>query len=133
MNLSPGGNPYVVHVVNFPGSVRAAVATTGDDVYHVFINDALTPAQRRKALDHELRHIDGEHLFNDILPIGLMEQIAKGTAPQEWAVADISDPVRKIPYFPSLEEFRRYVWSLRPKMEGGPDTPKSAEPVREDG
>ena len=134
MNLSPGGNPYVVQVVNLPGGVHAAVATTGDDVYHVFLNDQLSPAARRDALDHEIRHIDGEHLFNDVLPIGMMEQIARGTAPQEWAsTVDLKDPAPTIPYFSSLEAFRRYVFSLRPKKEGGPDAPKSAEPVREDG
>lgn len=133
MNLSPGGNPYVVHVVNLPGGVHAAVATTGDDVYHVFLNDQLSPAARRDALDHEIRHIDGNHLYNDILPIGYMETIAMGKSPQEWYSIELKDPVRTIPYFSSLAEFRRYVWSLRPVKEGGPDAPKSAEPEREDG
>lgn len=76
MNLTPKGNQYVVHVVNFPGSVHAAVASTGDDIYHVFINDCLSPALRQQALEHELRHIDENHLFNDVLTIEEMESAA---------------------------------------------------------
>lgn len=76
MNLTPQGNQYVVHVVNFPGSVRAAVAATDSDTYHVFINDCLSPALRQQALEHELRHIDEGHLFNDVLTIEEMESAA---------------------------------------------------------
>ena len=76
MNLTPQGNQYVVHVVNFPGSVQAAVAATDSDTYHVFINDCLSPALRQQALDHELRHIDEGHLFNDVLTIEEMESAA---------------------------------------------------------
>lgn len=149
MNLSPGGNQYVVHVVNFPGGVHAAVATTGDDIYHVFINDQLSPAARREALDHELRHIDENHLYNDILPIGYMEQVARGQippephSPQEWGSSMILDPRHtSIPYYPSLRAYRDYVFHDKRLeaayrrlflKEGGPDKPKPAEPEREDG
>lgn len=131
MNLTPGGNQYVVHVINFPGGVHAAVAITGDDIYHVFINDALSVHQRRRALDHEIRHIDQNHLYNDILPIGYMEKIARGESPQEWSsTVDLRDTVRTIPCFTSLEVFRDFAVQqnrLRKlsyrivTYEGGPD------------
>lgn len=76
MNLTPGGNQYAVYVVNFPCTVLAAVAATDSDTYHVFINDALSPDLRQKALEHELRHIDGGHLYNDVLTIREMEEAA---------------------------------------------------------
>lgn len=76
MNLTPGGNWYAVHVVDLPCTVLAAVASTDSDTYHVFLNDRLSPALRRKALDHELRHIDGGHLQNDVLTIDEMETAA---------------------------------------------------------
>ena len=138
MNETPAGNAYVVHVVNFPGSVRGAV-TVADDVYHIFLNDCLTPEQRREALDHEIRHIDGEHLYNDILPVGYMEQIAKGQQPKPCDLAEPCKPLvlnqepRRIPFYQSLQQFRDYVYSLRPGHEGGPADPKTDEPVREDG
>ena len=76
MNRTPGGNEYAVHVVNLPYTVLAAVAATDSDTYHVFINDCLSPELRRRALDHELRHIDEGHLQNDVLTIGEMESVA---------------------------------------------------------
>ena len=139
MNETPAGNSYVVHVVNFPGSVRGAVATTGDDVYHIFLNDCLTPEQRREALEHEIRHIDGEHLYNDILPVNHLEQLAKGQRGKLCDLAELGKPLvlnpepRRIPFYHSLRQFRDYVYSLRPRNEGGPADPKTDEPVREDG
>lgn len=76
MDLTPGGNLYAVHVVNLPYTVLAAVAATDSDTYHVFINDCLSPALRQQALEHELRHIDEGHLFNDVLTIEEMESAA---------------------------------------------------------
>lgn len=76
MNRTPGGNWYAVHVVNLPYTVLAAVAATDSDTYHVFINDCLPPALRQQALEHELRHMDENHLFNDILTIEEMELAA---------------------------------------------------------
>ena len=76
MNRTPGGNEYAVHVVNLPYTVLAAVAATDSDFYHIFINDCLSPALRQQALEHELRHIDENHLFNDILTIKEMELAA---------------------------------------------------------
>ena len=67
---------YAVHVVNLPCTVLAAVAATDSDAYHVFINDALMPALRQKALEHELRHIDAGHLYNDVLTVSDMEREA---------------------------------------------------------
>ena len=93
MNVTPAGNLYVVHVVNLPGSIRGAVASTGAEIYHVFLNDALAPDQRLEALNHEIRHIDENHLGNDILPIGQMERGAAGHAPQErHTTVDLKDP-----------------------------------------
>ena len=76
MNRPSGGNEYAVHVVNRPYTVLAAVAATDRDTYHVFINDCLSPELRRRALAHELRHIDEGHLQNDVLTIGEMESVA---------------------------------------------------------
>ena len=73
MNLTPGGYEYAVHVVNLPCTVLAAVTSTDSDLYHVFINDCLSPELRRRALEHELRHIDDEHLQNDTRTISEME------------------------------------------------------------
>lgn len=123
MNLTPAGNWYIVHVVALPASVLAAVASSEDDIYHVFINDCLSPALRQQALEHELRHIDEGHLFNDTLTIEQMEQEADGLAVP-------NPPVRTIPLFHSLDALKRHIFRS-PKIEeayrrkymreGGPD------------
>ena len=111
MNRTPGGNEYAVHVVNLPCSVLAAVAATDSDTYHVFINDRLSPAARQTALDHEIRHIDGDHLYCDVLPVGYLEQMANNqlepSASPEWKTCvDLDAAPRAIPYFPSLESLK---------------------------
>lgn len=83
MNLSAQGYEYRVHMINFPPSVLAAVVALDDGTYDVFINDVLTPELRQEALKHELRHIDGGHLYNDILTVYDMEnEVRAGPTPR---------------------------------------------------
>lgn len=82
-------------MANLPHSVLAAVAATDSDFYHVFINDCLSPELRRRALEHELRHIDEGHLQNDVKPIEQMEREASEqslpAAPSQIPLFFISD------------------------------------------
>ena len=120
MDLTPGGNLYAVHVANLPCTVLAAVAATDSETYHVFINDALSPALRRQALEHELRHIDEGHLFNDVLTIEEMERRAARSA----GVCCRLDPAPAVVFLDGAPPCF---------YEVGPADPKTDEPVREDG
>ena len=117
MNLTPGGNQYTVHVVNLPYTVLAAVAATDSDTYHVFINDALSPALRQQALEHELRHIDGDHLFNDVTPIKLLELEASAETKASSLIPLDLPETRTIPYFTSLEALQAYEESLNRQLQ----------------
>lgn len=113
MNLTPKGNEYSVHPINFPPSVLAAVVALEDGTYDVFINDALSPALRQKALEHELRHIDNGHLQNDIYTIDEMEREADGLPSGRLPDIFKDRPVGTIPYFASLDSFQRYLLAMR--------------------
>lgn len=112
MNLTPGGNEYAVHPINFPPSVLAAVVALGDGTFDIFINDALSPELRQKALEHELRHIDNGHLQNDVYTIEEMEREADGLDSGRLPNVFRDRPASTIPYFSSLNAFRDYIWAM---------------------
>ena len=112
MNFTPKGNEYAVHPINFPPSVLAAVVALGDGTFDIFINDALTPQLRKQALEHEIRHIDGGHLYNDIYTIAEMEREAEGKPSGRLPNVFSENPPGTIPYFSSLRVFRDYIWAM---------------------
>lgn len=63
---------YAVRMVNLPGSIHGAVRLSEDGFANIYINDQLSPMARRRAFDHERRHIDNGDFYND-LPIWEVE------------------------------------------------------------
>jgi len=55
----------IYRIVDMPHSVKATVTTSPDGCYNVYINARLNSEQQQQAADHEMRHIDGDHLFRD--------------------------------------------------------------------
>jgi len=58
---------YAVRVVNLPGDVLGCVRLTrdGNDFPNIYINDQLAPEAKRKAFDHEMRHLENDDFYND--------------------------------------------------------------------
>lgn len=56
-----------VHVrrISLPRAVRAVTVTDPEGDYNVYVNGVLPPEVQRSALEHELRHIDGGHFYNE--------------------------------------------------------------------
>ena len=53
---------YRVYLVSFPGDIKAAVRLDEEGFPSIYINAALSPAARRAAFLHEIRHIwRGDH------------------------------------------------------------------------
>lgn len=48
---------YRVYLVSFPGDIKAAVRLDEDGFPSIYINDSLSPAAKRAAFLHEIRHI----------------------------------------------------------------------------
>lgn len=58
---------------NLPLSVRAFVVRTADCSYCIVINAALSESAKRRAVQHELRHIERGDLFSDS-PVSELER-----------------------------------------------------------
>ena len=60
-----------IHVINLPVSVRGVTATDENGDYNIYINAGLSPEQQKKALNHELKHIERDDFerFSDIREI----------------------------------------------------------------
>ena len=55
----------IYRLVDLPPKIKATVSTSPDGCYNVYINARLNSEQQQQAADHEMRHIDGDHLFRD--------------------------------------------------------------------
>lgn len=58
---------YACRMINLPGDIYGAVRLTGDgtDFPNIYINDQLAPEAKRKAFDHEMRHLENDDFYND--------------------------------------------------------------------
>ena len=56
---------YCVRMIDFPGDIHGATRLSEDGFVNIYINDQLSPMGRRRAFDHEQRHIDNDDFYND--------------------------------------------------------------------
>ncbi|MBQ9942433.1 MAG: hypothetical protein IJP03_05445 [Christensenellaceae bacterium] len=54
-----------VRLVSLPVTVRAVTIPSEDGFFNIYINSALNRAAQQAAYQHELRHILGDHFYND--------------------------------------------------------------------
>jgi Zn-dependent peptidase ImmA (M78 family) len=57
---------YRVYMLPFPGDIKAAVRIDAEGYPSIYINDALSPAAKKQAFLHELRHIERDDHYNDL-------------------------------------------------------------------
>jgi hypothetical protein len=57
---------YTVRMVKLPGDIHGAVRLSDDGFANIYINDQLAPMAKRKAFDHEKKHIDRDDFYNDL-------------------------------------------------------------------
>ena len=57
---------YRVYIMDFPGDVYGVVKLTkdGTDFPNIYINGQLSPAARRRAFLHEMRHLENDDFYN---------------------------------------------------------------------
>lgn len=56
---------YVVRMVNMTGDLHGATRLSKDGFANIYINDQLAPNARRKAFDHEIKHIENNDFYNE--------------------------------------------------------------------
>ena len=94
-----------VRYLAFPNrSVKAATFPNDDGSFDVYVNTLCSEAEQRKALAHELRHIELGHFYSEA-PIAEKEAQADGLA------AVPAPPCREVPVFP--DEASLAAWLLR--------------------
>ena len=57
---------YHVYLMPFPGDIRAAVRIDSDGYPSIYINDKLAPEAAKRALLHELKHIQHDDFGNGL-------------------------------------------------------------------
>ena len=68
-----------VRFVSLPARVEGVTLPNDDGSFDIYINDRLSPARQQETLEHEMRHIRGEHFYLD-MPVSRMERQADGEA-----------------------------------------------------
>lgn len=69
-------NDIFVRKVALPTKVKGTVVVMDGD-YIVLINDLLCEETQKEALRHELRHIKGEHLYDEATDVNICEMQAQ--------------------------------------------------------
>lgn len=59
-----------------PAKVRAVVITDDYVTFTILVSEYLCEESRLSALRHELNHIYEDHFTNEVIPIGLLEELA---------------------------------------------------------
>lgn len=57
---------YRVYMMPFPGDIMGAVRVDAEGFPSIYINDALSPEAKKRALLHELRHIERDDFYNSL-------------------------------------------------------------------
>ena len=56
---------FIVRMVNLPGDIHGAVRLSEDGFANIYINDQLSPQARKRAYNHEKKHIQNDDFYND--------------------------------------------------------------------
>lgn len=89
------GADYFVRYVPFPPGVDGAVTPNDDGTFSIYLSSNVDEAHQKEALDHEIRHIELDHLYSDN-PIEIIEAEADGNVPCE-APQEKPEPVSAVP------------------------------------
>ena len=98
---------YYVRPVPLPRTVEGVSIPNDDGSFDIYINSNLPMERRKKALEHELRHLKAEHFYLD-MPIERMERQAEG----EELNPLLHPPAGYVPCFSSEAALGRWLDNL---------------------
>ena len=55
---------YIVRMIAFPGDIHGAVRLSEDGFANIYINDFLAPEAKRRAFEHEVKHVENDDFHN---------------------------------------------------------------------
>ena len=101
-----------VRLISMPSSVKGVTLPNLDGTYSVYINDCLSAEMQQRTLEHELCHIEHDHLYSNE-PVAAAERLA-GSNVIELPVEPIKPPPITLDsyfeqglMFMSVEEFNQ--------------------------
>lgn len=56
---------YIVRLVDLPGTIYGCTRLGADGFANIYINAKLSPEARKKAFQHEIRHIERDDFYNN--------------------------------------------------------------------
>ncbi len=101
-----------VRLISLPPTVKGVTLPNPDGTYSVYINNCLSCEVQQKALEHELCHIEHDHLYSNE-PVAAAERLAGGhvmtlpTEPIKPPVITLEGYFEQGLMFMSAEEFKR--------------------------
>ena len=66
-------NDYIVRYISLPCTVKGVTVMDKDGFYNIYINSQLSFEEQKKAIRHELQHIDREDFYNMYVPLEVVE------------------------------------------------------------
>ena len=54
-----------MRMINLPGDINACLRMDEEDFGNIYINDQLSPEAKKKAFEHECRHLERGDMDND--------------------------------------------------------------------
>ena len=71
----------IVRIIDAPPAFKGCVKKDSNGDLNVYINGRLSEWEKRKAYEHEMRHIEYGHLYNDMLTVEEKEKEAENEKP----------------------------------------------------
>lgn len=100
---------YNVYQIKFPNRANKAMVFPNDDgTFDIYLNTLYPDDDLKEALRHELRHLESDHFYKEILNITEIEAEADGKPVAPIPVVTVSNS-KTIPCFGSLGQFRKYL------------------------
>lgn len=107
---------YFVRYIDLPTKVEGATVPNNDGTFDIYINAIFCEERRAEILEHELRHINRDHFYNDLLPVLRMEKEANGERTSDYLQNVFDHPAGVIPIFNSLSIYRDYMFAMREQV-----------------
>ena len=80
---------YIVRIVRLPRHIHGFTMPDENGDYNIYLNDRLSDADLVKAYDHEVRHIEAGHFYDDTKTVSEKEN---ENDPKENKVGEVALP-----------------------------------------
>ena len=80
---------YIVRIVRLPMHIHGFTMPDENGDYNIYLNDRLSDAELVRAYDHEVKHIEAGHFYDDMKTVSEKE---KENDPEEDPIREVARP-----------------------------------------